>query len=68
VNVRRAMRHRVGTLVGTLCLVVTFGMGYALGWHSHATHVPPPVCIVVHANGAPAPASCTDPGSYQVTP
>jgi hypothetical protein len=27
-----------------------------------------PVCIVVHANGAPAPGSCNDPNSYQVTP
>jgi len=27
-----------------------------------------PVCIVVHPNGAPAPASCSDPDSYQVTP
>lgn len=25
-----------------------------------------PVCIVVHSNGAPAPANCNDLSSYQV--
>lgn len=29
---------------------------------------PAPVCIVVHASGVPAPASCSNPDSYQVTP
>jgi hypothetical protein len=39
-----------------------------LGVVQATSHNPQPVCVVIHANGAPAPASCADPNSYQVTP
>lgn len=39
-----------------------------LGVVQATSHPRPPVCVVIHANGAPAPASCADPSAYQVAP
>ena len=60
------LRKYGGTILGTTCLAVTFGMGFGLGWHEHTPPKSAPICIVVHANGAPAPSSCDNPNSYQV--
>jgi hypothetical protein len=58
---RRRQVIRIATLVvWSLALI---GVGFAIRTY---TYYAPTICIVVHSNGAPAPANCADPNSYQV--
>jgi hypothetical protein len=47
--------------LAVLLVLAAFASGAGV---EHAMTVP--TCIVVHANGAPAPSSCSNPASYQV--
>jgi hypothetical protein len=49
-------------LASVVIAAAAFGVGFVV-------HQPPaPTCIVVNSDGNPAPASCSNPNSYQVTP
>ena len=56
--------HRFWALVAVA--LVAYCAGYTVVGLTSST--PSPVCVVIHQNGAPAPASCQNPDAYQVTP
>jgi hypothetical protein len=65
--VSRARQLRLWLAIFALACA-TFGALLVLAIQHLPSAPRPAVCITVDANGAPAPDSCADPGSYQVTP
>jgi hypothetical protein len=59
------MKTKKRIAVVVCCSLVVFGSG---GYVGHIVDRPSTVCIQVDPNGAPAPDTCADPNSYQVTP
>lgn len=60
------MRQTLGYMLVAIALFIAgTAVGVQIAFHNMTR---PPVCVVVHPNGAPAPASCSDPNAYQVAP